>query len=151
MSKIKFTLPTQVVEIPIESESLKNEIVNEDGTITSEPVVLLLKTIDSLDVRFEYPKLLLKLQKEIKESGLSAEELSSNSEMSLEKFTILEKLLKHQVEMVKLLAIKFKGESQNITHEDIDNLSLIGVIPQIIEKNEAVMAERKKLDEQKKS
>lgn len=151
MSKIKFTLPTQVVEIPIESESLKNEIVNEDGTITSEPVVLLLKTIDSLDVRFEYPKLLLKLQKEIKESGLSSEELSSNGDMSLEKFSILEKLLKHQVEIVKLLSIKFKGESQNITLEDIDNLSLIGVIPQIIEKNEAIMAERKKLDEQKKS
>lgn len=128
---IKFKPIKSTVEVIIESEHLE------------EPCVLTLKKPSHIDVRFEYPKIHLKLQEKLKESGLTTEDFSNN-ELTLKKFELLEEILKNQVEIVKLVSI-------GLTEEDIQSFVTVGLIPQIVEKYNLVIAEEVKVEAEKKS
>lgn len=128
---IKFKPIKSTVEVIIESEHLE------------EPCVLTLKKPSHIDVRFEYPKMQLKLQEKLKESGLTTEDFSNN-ELTLKKIELLEVILKNQIEIVKLVAV-------NVSNNDIESFVSFGLIPQIVEKYNLVIAEEVKFEAEKKS
>lgn len=128
---IKFKPIKSTVEVIIESEHLE------------EPCVLTLKKPSHIDVRFEYPKMQLKLQEKLKESGLTTEDFSNN-ELTLKKIELLEVILKNQIEIVKLVAV-------NLSNNDIESFVSFGLIPQIVEKYNLVIAEEVKFEAEKKS
>lgn len=128
---IKFKPIQTTVEVIIESEHLE------------EPCTIVMKKPSHIDVRFQYSKMQLQLQQTLKESGLTTEDFS-NKDLSVNKITLLEEILKAQVEMVKVLSI-------GLSSEDIEGLTTIGVIPQIIEKYNNLLVEDVKIDAEKKS
>lgn len=128
---IKFKPIQTTVEVIIESEHLE------------EPCTIVMKKPSHIDVRFQYPKMQLQLQQTLKESGLTTEDFS-NKDLSVNKITLLEEILKAQVEMVKVLSV-------GLSSEDIEGLTTIGVIPQIIEKYNNLLVEDVKIDAEKKS
>jgi hypothetical protein len=139
---IKFKEVQKVIEIELDTDMIETE--------NGEKPVLIVKHPSNLDVRFEYPKLGLKLKETLKASGLTEEELRTQ-DIDSKKFAFLEEMVKHQFEVVKLLAIKFKGEAANITSEELEYINAAGLAPQINEKLNAELERLNKVEAEKKS
>lgn len=144
--KVKIKEAQKIIKIELDSEHLETD----DG---SKPVILL-KHPQNLDVRFEYPQLGLRLKETLNSLGFNEEELKNQigeQNIDSKKIKLVEIIAKHQIEVVKLLAVKFEGADANITEEEINLLAEANIIGQINEKLNAELDRLSKLEAEKKS